>query len=976
MMNKRKQERGYAHGLKQIRHALVIEIILALCVASAVVFVGLDTLAKQTNQYAANINTDYHATVDGYIHEYQMMSIEIKEKLKEDPSLEEMSQWLMSRDEVYKNAAGEEVYRGIGLSYKGAVINSWNGVNRSMDPTSRPWYQKAEAAGGDIVVVSPYITYEEGGSAGMIVMGIAEKINEDVTIVYDIKNTGLKKMLANRELIYDDTLMLLCDDQGYILSSSDADQFGHNVFTKDEVISADFSAQMAGLTQSQNKLHFTRIDNTWMVASATTNEDGLLFFKMIPITSVFVQDFLFITIIIILVTAFLIGLYCQNKQRLKEFQRKDERLTCITNASYDERVYVDIETMEFYGNEWADESCDTDQYAELFKKVRSRVANQSDQIKYDSFLSEKALKSAMDKMYKMESEQFTVKWPDPETGEEKEAVLEISRLASEIDRRPVVGILLKDVTESAEVLKDALKHAESASQAKGDFMSRMSHEIRTPLNAIIGYMSIARDEKTDAKKVAHCLDQSTVAARHLLSIVNDILDISSIESGRMKLEKTDFDLTQMIHSLTTIFYGQAKEKNVQFKVELEELTNEWVNGDPLRVNQILLNLLSNAIKFTPENGAVTLIVRQMETIQDKIHLQFRVVDTGIGMSREYMDRIFKPFEQEDASTARNYGGTGLGLSISYNLVQMMGGKIAVASEPGKGTTFTVMLAFDPTETQRTGQLPTLSFSDVRVLVVDDEVSACEYIKKLLERCGVKCDTQNVGKKAVRRVKNRLETEHPYDMCIIDWNMSEMDGVETARQIRALCGAEMPIIVATSYDYSAIADEAKEAGVNRIIAKPLFQSTLFDLLINTFGKYEPVQSKEKKAVDFNGMKVLLAEDNAMNMEIALDILRKADMDITPVADGKEALETFVASEEGTYKAILMDIQMPVMDGYEATKAIRKSGHPQAETIPIIAMTANAFTSDVTEALAAGMDDHIAKPIDFERLFDTLSRLVKE
>lgn len=298
--------------------------------------------------------------------------------------------------------------------------------------------------------------------------------------------------------------------------------------------------------------------------------------------------------------------------------------------------------------------------------------------------------------------------------------------------------------------------------------------------------------------------------------------------------------------------------------------------------------------------------------------------------------------------------------------------------PIKGTAFTVLLAFEQCEQKNETHFATDSFSNLRALVVDDEESACEYTQKLLDRCGIKSDTVTTGKKAIRRVKNRLETGHPYDFCILDWNMKEMDGLDTAKSIREICGQELPIIIATAYDYSSIVQEAEKVGVNKIISKPLFQSALFDMLVNEFGKYEPRKEseKEQKTVDFNGMQVILAEDNEMNMEIAVDILTKAGMNITQVRNGKEALDTFIKSKPDSYQAILMDVQMPVMDGYEATRAIRKSNHPQAATIPIVAMTANAFTSDVTAALAAGMNDHVSKPISYERLFSVLTRLTEK
>ncbi|MDD3218995.1 MAG: response regulator [Lachnospiraceae bacterium] len=530
--------------------------------------------------------------------------------------------------------------------------------------------------------------------------------------------------------------------------------------------------------------------------------------------------------------------------------------------------------------------------------------------------------------------------------------------------------------EKRKLLKEAFEQAEHASHAKGDFMSRMSHEIRTPLNAIIGYLEIAHDESQDYEKVDNCIVKSQTASRHLLSIINDVLDISAIESGRMKIAHEDFDLKQLVSALTTVFYSQAKSKDVEFNVRVAPLEHEWFSGDELRIRQILLNLLSNAVKFTPAQGSVTLEIKQVGYQQDKTRIEFKVMDTGIGMSEEYRSRMFKPFEQEEATTARNYGGSGLGLSICYNLVRMMGGSIDVKSKQGEGSTFTVLLAFDAAKDKPGEVVPPDDFSHVKVLVVDDDADTCAYMEKLLSRMRITCETVTSGKKAIRRVINRKDNGHQYDLCIIDWCMKDMDGIETAREVRKLCGKDIPIIIATAYDYAAVADEAREIGVDKIVSKPLFQSTLFDLLVSTYGKYKPVDDKKKQQVKFTGTRLILAEDNEMNMEIALDILKKAGLEITPVVNGKEAVDTFINSTPGTYDAILMDVQMPVMDGYTATRKIRESEHAQAKTIPIIAMTANAFSEDVTAALAAGMNDHVAKPISYQRLFDSLIRLTKK
>ncbi len=528
----------------------------------------------------------------------------------------------------------------------------------------------------------------------------------------------------------------------------------------------------------------------------------------------------------------------------------------------------------------------------------------------------------------------------------------------------------KEEEAKKQALEDALENARMASKAKGQFLSKMSHEIRTPLNAVIGYMDIAGNSAADEEKIMHCIDNGKIAARHLLSIINDVLDMSSIESGKMKIANEEFDFKNQLTTIATLFYNQAVNKKIRFEVQLSEITQEWVVGDSLRVNQILMNLLSNSIKFTPEGGRVCLNVSQMRMDEDKVYMKFIVSDTGIGMSEEYKQRIFKPFEQESASTAGKYGGTGLGLSITNNLVNMMGGSIDVQSEAGKGTTFTVLLHFGRVSTAHGSPDVPHDYSNIRALIVDDEKNSCEYVKSLLARCMVKSDIVFSGEAAVKQIQRRMGGDYSYNLCIMDWNMPGLNGIETARQIHELCPQGLPVIIATAYDASELDKEAKEAGVSRVISKPLFQSTMFDLLVSLYGKYEPVSESGKQVNNLKGLHVLLAEDNEMNMEIAVDILTGAGITVSQAVDGQQALDMFTASTPGTYDVILMDVQMPVMDGYQATAGIRASAHPQASDIPIIAMTANAFAEDVSAALACGMNGHIAKPIDYDKLFKVL------
>ncbi len=541
----------------------------------------------------------------------------------------------------------------------------------------------------------------------------------------------------------------------------------------------------------------------------------------------------------------------------------------------------------------------------------------------------------------------------------------------------------KELQIAFEQKQKALNEAEKASAAKGEFMSNMSHEIRTPLNAIIGYITIAEKEMSQAKteqehrqasmKVMDCLMKSNIASKHLLTVINDVLDMSAIESGKIKIAKDRFDFKSLIVSLTTVFYSQAKEKDLNFEVIFDSLTEEWFVGDPLRTNQILTNLLSNAVKFTPSGGTVKLEIKQPEAGINASHVQFTVSDTGIGMTDEFLNHIWEPFEQADASISRRFGGTGLGMTITKTLVDLMGGTIMVESSPGKGTTFHVDLTFGCTNQPVSGGM--YDFSSVHALIVDDDMSTCEYVKLLFERCKARCVTALSGERALEEFTAAEKQNDKFTLCLVDWCMPKMDGIETIKQIRSIAGNEIPIIVITAYDYSELADQAAEVGIDKFIPKPLFQSSLFDLLENLCGKTVPEEVEKDEDIDFGGVRVLLTEDNKMNMEVARYLLESYGLVVDSAWDGQEAVDMFAASEEGTYALVLMDVHMPKMNGYQATCEIRKLTHPQAQSIPIIAMTADAFSEDVAEAQESGMNDHISKPIDNEILVDKLRKYIK-
>lgn len=538
-----------------------------------------------------------------------------------------------------------------------------------------------------------------------------------------------------------------------------------------------------------------------------------------------------------------------------------------------------------------------------------------------------------------------------------------------------------DRTEERQInqaLKDALVNAQKANNAKKDFLSRMSHEIRTPMNAIIGMTTIAAASIENRERVEDCLEKISYSSKHLLMLINDVLDMSRIESNRMKVNTEPFELFQFLNTFVSVVYPQANSKGLEFKEKTTGFSEHTTYlGDSLRLNQILLNLTSNAIKFTPTGGSINIEVTHLPPRGKKHWIRFVVSDTGIGMDEQGLSRLYTPFEQADASIASKYGGTGLGMSITQNLVSLMGGYINVKSKLGEGTTFTVELPFEQSNVDlqpfREGALEELA-----VLVADDEQDICEHTTLLLEKMKIHAEWVLSGAEAVERVAEAQESGNSFDVCFIDWRMPEMDGVETTRRIREKVGPDTPIIIISAYDWSDIEEEARAAGVNAFIAKPVFQSSIYNVLVSvTNGAFGRAEFKPNiKENSLNGKHLLLAEDNALNMEIAVTLLEMSGAVVEGVKDGHEAVERFMQMDIDYFDAILMDVQMPVMDGCEATKQIRACGREDALRIPIIATTANAFAEDVATVMAAGMDAHISKPLDIEQLCSVLSNLCRK
>ena len=540
-------------------------------------------------------------------------------------------------------------------------------------------------------------------------------------------------------------------------------------------------------------------------------------------------------------------------------------------------------------------------------------------------------------------------------------------------RMEEIEALNAELNRSRADLRVALDAAEHANRAKTTFLNNMSHDIRTPMNAIIGFTSLAATHIDNKEQVRRYLAKIMTSSRHLLSLINDVLDMSRIESGKVKIDAVPVHLPDVIHDLRTIIQANATAKQLDLFIDTEDVRNENIVADKLRLNQILLNILSNAIKFTRPGGTVSIRVIQKPTAPAGFaDYEFRIKDTGIGMSQEFQAHIFEAFSREDSATVSGIQGTGLGMAITKNLVDLMGGTISVRSEEGKGSEFIVDLRFAVSgESVRYEKIPQLQ--GLRALVADDDTNTCLNTGRMLREIGMRPEWTISGKEAIIRAQDALDQGDEFSVYIIDWLMPDMNGVETVRRIRRIVGSDKPIIILTAYDWSDIEDEAREAGVTAFCSKPIFMSELRDVLTRPFRVKEELPPVATQ--DFAGKKILLVEDNALNQEIAQAILQENGFQVEIASDGTEAVDKMAHAVPGQYDLILMDIQMPKMDGYDATRRIRAlPDHAQA-SVPIVAMTANAFAEDKRAAMEAGMNGHIAKPIEIPKLMETLKNILK-
>ena len=584
----------------------------------------------------------------------------------------------------------------------------------------------------------------------------------------------------------------------------------------------------------------------------------------------------------------------------------------------------------------------------------------------DGINGDRLIASNLMELNKKDKISWTQEYLNNDSGETR--YLEITAYHTEFGSLKRIVIVISDRSEERKLqnaLSASLEIAKNANAAKSNFLANMSHDIRTPMNAIVGYSTLLIKDADDKNKVIEIGKKITYSSQHLLSLINDVLDMSKIESGRTSLNSDKVDVSEVINNISEIVQVQTKSKKQSFEIKTKGNIPPYIYADKLRLTQILLNLLSNAVKYTEKNGTISLVVEGYGNNGQTCHFRFIVSDNGQGMSSEFVEKIFEPFSRETNSMTNKIQGTGLGMSITKSIIDLMGGTIDIQSELGKGSVFTVDLIFSVPLDENDDNF----FTDheiTRVLVGDDEIDVTENIQSILSDAGLECDAAIGGLESVDKATRAYEDNNSYDVIILDWKMPDMDGVECVRRIRKEIGKDVPIFVLSSYDVSEIEDEAKKAGVDLFLPKPFFLSNFQRVLDTYYQNKANTEEEENNSNDFSGVKILVAEDNEINAEIITELLDSIGIKCVIAEDGLEALRVFTEESPDEFDMIFMDIQMPIMDGYESARRIRASNNTRAKSIPIIAMTANAFEDDVKASMASGMNAHISKPIDFERL----------
>ena len=674
------------------------------------------------------------------------------------------------------------------------------------------------------------------------------------------------------------------------------------------------------------------------------------------------------------------------RQYLRSLHTQTNNMITALGTDYRGVYYVDLDKGEgvcFKAMEDIENGLKPGQtfsYKDIMARYAEKTVTENYRERFLSFVDPGAIIAALN-----EERLLTYLYTVRRNGEEYYEMIRISAVEPDDPKCNIghaVGIGITNVDAEtrkalvqSEVLKNALAAAEEANMAKTAFLSNMSHEIRTPMNAIIGLDSLALKSENLSDETREYLEKIDGSAKHLLGIINDILDMSRIESGRLVLRKEEFSFSGLLEQINTMVMSQCREKGLSYECRVHGGTSDYYIGDALKLKQVLINILSNAVKFTEAPGCVWLTVERTAVFGNYSTLKFSIKDTGIGMDPSYIPRVFDAFSQEDSSRSNKYGSTGLGMAITKNIVKLMNGTISVESEKGVGTEFTVVISLTNSEYRHISN-GFVNTNDMRVLVVDDEKLAAEHAEILLDEAGIKSDICFSGEEAIKMLELCHAKHDPYNLVLLDWKMPKMDGLEVTREIRKRFDEETTVIILTSYNWEEIIDEAQKIGVDGFLTKPMFVSNVIEEFERVAKRNNMALYKEKRRADIKDKRILMAEDIQINAEIIKAFMQAQGTQIDHAENGKIAVEMFQDSEIGYYDAILMDVRMPEMDGLEATRKIRETDRPDASTVPIIAMTANAFDEDVQRSLQVGMNAHLSKPIEPEKLIQTLEELIWE